>query len=611
MDMRIIRSFAAGLVAALLFAGCATLGTPTPQQQAQADRAEAQYRQGEFDQAAQAFLALAAQSYAGRDHFRLRAAEAYGEEGALDRAAHALAEVRRRRLEGDEAARYDLLQAQIALGGNHATQALALLDAAAPTLPPALRPRAQELRARAQAKAGDLWGAAATRAAMDSGLSGLDRSGNEQQIAALLVKLPAVELQQRHDTLPANDPLRVWVEQALVRQGVAVAIAPPSLEHPVGTVLPGEGAAGGAREGYRALRAVALLLPASGQLGAAASAVRDGFFAAYFDAARSGMPHPALKVYDSGNDPAQAVTAYRQAAADGAELVIGPLSREAVAAVFQQAKLPVPVLALNHPDGASLPPPGSAEFGLLPENEGAQVAEHVAGRGLKNAVVFAAGDDWAQRAARAFKAQFESSGGHVVGEATLQSETVNYAAQIAGLPLVQADSVFLALRPQQARLLLPQLKLARLTQPVFATSHVYSGEDTPNLDRDLDGVEFCDAPWLFDAQPGLPKRDDIAAQLPLTRGAGARLFAFGMDAYALAPYLDWLRTHGGSYLPGATGQLSEDSFGRVRRTLIWARFADGIAQPLTGGLDIGAPSVAPASMPVPPPAPTTGGSSSP
>ncbi|MCE5231921.1 MAG: penicillin-binding protein activator [Mizugakiibacter sp.] len=600
--MRIFRSLAAYLIAALLLAGCATLGTPTPQQQAQADRAEALYRRGEFDQAAQAFLALAAQSHAGRDHYRLRAAEAFGEEGTLDRAAQALDGVKRRHLEGEEASRYDLLDAQLALSRNDAARALGLLAGATPTLPPALRSRAQELSARAQAQAGDAWGAAATRTAMDAQLGGLDRSGNEQQIVALLGKLPSAELLRRRDTLPATDPLRVWVEQALARQGVAVAVAQPQLEHPVGTVLPAEGAAAGTREGYRALRAVALLLPADGQLAAAAGAVRDGFFAAYFDAARGGAPRPTLKLYDSGNDPAQAVAAYQKAVADGAELVIGPLSREAVAAVFQQATLPVPVLALNHPDGTALPPPGSAEFGLLPENEGAQVAEYMAARGLKNALVFAAEDDWAQRAARAFKAQFEGTGGRVAGEAALKSDAVNYAGQIAGMPLADADGVFLALRPQQARLLLPQLKLAKATQPVFATSHVYSGDDAPNLDRDLDGVEFCDAPWLFDAQPGLPRRDDIAAQLPLARGAGARLFAFGMDAFALTPYLDWLRMHAGSYLPGATGQLAEDSFGRVHRTLTWARFADGVARPLAGGLDVGAPTATAAPAPVPAPA---------
>jgi uncharacterized protein len=148
------------------------------------------------------------------------------------------------------------------------------------------------------------------------------------------------------------------------------------------------------------------------------------------------------------------------------------------------------------------------------------------------------------------------------------------------------------MKPQQARLLLPQLRLARNAQPVFGTSHIYAGTDDAAADRDLEGVEFCDAPWLFDAQPGLPRRTDLNADLPATRGVTARLFAFGMDAWGLVPYIDWLRAHSGSYVPGATGQLVADQFGRVRRVLIWARFQDGVAHPVAGSLEMEAPAAA-------------------
>jgi uncharacterized protein len=144
--------------------------------------------------------------------------------------------------------------------------------------------------------------------------------------------------------------------------------------------------------------------------------------------------------------------------------------------------------------------------------------------------------------------------------------------------------VFISMRPPQARLLIPQLRIAQVNLPVIATSHVYEGSDDAAANRDLDGVEFCDAPWLFDAQPGLPNHDDMAARLPSASGSAARLFAFGMDAWSLVPYLDWLRAHPGSYVPGASGQLTADQFGRMRRVLIWAQFQDGLARPLSGNL---------------------------
>jgi hypothetical protein len=159
------------------------------------------------------------------------------------------------------------------------------------------------------------------------------------------------------------------------------------------------------------------------------------------------------------------------------------------------------------------------------------------------------------------------------------------------------------MKPNQARMLIPQLQIANIHLPVFATSHVYAGSDDATANRDLDGVEFCDAPWLFDAQPGLPSRDDIAAQLPSANGGAARLFAFGMDAWNLVPYLDWLRTHPGSYMPGASGQLTADQFGRIRRVLIWAKFQDGIARPLSGSLQTDdVPSSAPPADTAPAPA---------
>ena len=175
----------------------------------------------------------------------------------------------------------------------------------------------------------------------------------------------------------------------------------------------------------------------------------------------------------------------------------------------------------------------------------------------------------------------------MLSETTLASDNVDYSDAIkAALTDAPPDAgILLLMRPQTARLLMPQLHLANVTQPVFATSLIYAGTDNATADRDLDGVEFCDAPWLFDAQPGLPDHSTIAAQLPGARGAAARLFAFGMDAWALAPYLDWLRTHPGTYVPGATGQLTEDAQGRVHRVPVWVSFQDGVARPVAAGLD--------------------------
>ncbi|HET7925289.1 MAG TPA: penicillin-binding protein activator [Rhodanobacteraceae bacterium] len=549
---------------------------------ADAVRAEQLFKQGDMDQAAAAFRSLADST--GGDtsaHYRLREAEAQREAGDLDGAALTLGDVKRRRLRGAEQIRLDLLDAEIALKHNDPAKAQALLTMPIADLSPNLRVRALELRARADVGVGDRYAAARTRAELDRYLEGPDRDANRKEIVETLAALGPDALKTHAETLRPDDPLRPWIEQALRTNGIALARTLPRPNRPVGTVQPGQNAT----EGYVAPKHVALLLPLGGQLGAVSQSIRDGFLAAYF--AADDTTRPDVRIYDSGKTPADAVAAYKQAVADGADHVVGPLQREAVGELFHQT-LTAPVLALNHPDTGEVPPPGSAEFGLLPDAEGAQVAEHMHERGIARAAVITADTDWAQRAALAFRAQFEAGGGQIVGEAQLRENEVNFKTAIQQATASLGDpgdaGVFISMRPQQARLLLPQLKIAAISAPVFATSHVYGGDSNPGLDRDLDGVEFCDAPWLFGPVPGRPDRAGVGRQIASANGVGARLFAFGMDAYALLPYLGWLLTHPDAYLSGATGDLTADSFGRVHRLIGWARFDQGVAHAVDGAL---------------------------
>jgi outer membrane PBP1 activator LpoA protein len=571
----------------------------SPAEVAASQQADVLIQQGKFDEAAQAYLALA-QTGSNRDHYQLLAAEAYRQEGQLDRAAPLLDGIRRQRLTGDEPSRLDLLQAEWALKQHNAPKALQLTTQPNISVPPALQLRLLELRSQSMQQTGDFWGAARTRVEMDGQLSGLDQAQNRKQIVSLLTQLGIDPLKQRAAAMQPSDRMLPWVNEALTQLGVAVAHPAPALEQEVGTMLPGEGA--NVREGFKMPSRVALLLPTSGNLASAGTAIREGFFAAYADSAHNHMPRPPVRVYDSAGTTAGAIKAYQQAVNDGAQLIIGPLTRGEVSALFGLQQLPVPLLALNHPDDKSLPASGVSEFGLLPETEGAQAADHMAEAGITNAFVIVSSDDFAQRAAKSFKAELEARGGKVAGTGNLGSG-VNFASTISGLgmPTDSGDAsankdsgIFISMRPQQARLLLPQLRLARVNLPVVGTSHIYAGVDDAGANRDLEGVEFCDSPWLFDVQPGLPNHGDIAGQLPAARGTSARLFAFGMDAWNLAPYIDWLRAHPGSYLPGASGQLTSDQFGRIRRVLVWAKFQDGLARPLNGSLQMDtSPALAP------------------
>ncbi len=569
----------------LLLGACATLGAPEPETVAAAQRAEQLYRGGEFERSAAEFLQLAhSHRGAAAAFYRLRAAEALREGGLLEQAAAALGGVTPRRLSGEEIDRFYLLRAEIALHDGDPEYARTLLERLQRGLPVTLETRALELRARAQRDAGKPLAAARTRAELDLLLQDPERSHNREDLIAILNSIDIAELHHETQALPAGDRLLPWIEQILRRRGQPLARELIQPERPVGTERPD--ASGRLEiEGYRPPRRVALLLPLDTSLASVAHSVRDGFLSAYFNSAPASRPE--LRIYPAGQTPESALAAYDAAVADGADRVVGPLLRDAVGALFHRS-LSVPVLALNHPDTGEVPPPGSAEFGLLPEAEGAEVAARMLELGIHNTAIVVAEADWAARAALAFRTQFEASGGRVEGEVRLPTEGFNYAAATRELRgAVGADGpagIFISMRPQQARLLLPQLRIAGFAARVLATSHIYSGLDNATLDRDLDGVEFCDAPWLFAPHPGLPDRELVESRLASANGAGARLFAFGMDAYALLPYLDWLLSHPQAYLDGATGDLSADAYGRIHRRVGWARFSAGIARPLDGSL---------------------------
>jgi len=586
--MRPRRLVASALLISLALSACAPAVVPrSPAEIAAAQSAANLANQGQFDRAAQAYLALAAQTSGRTDHYKLLAAEAYREENALDRAAPIVAGIDRDQLTDDEPVRLDLLRAEIALHQRDPATALRLTTQPKLDVPPNLRARLLILRADALAGTGDLWGAARNRIELDDVLHGADREQNRNQALDLLAKLGADPLKQRASAMQPGDRMLPWVNEALGRLGVTVAQTQPNLDQAVGTLVPGSGAS--VREGYKMPAHVALLLPSSDGLTAASTAIREGFFAAYFQSSDTHAPRAAIRVYDSGGNAASAVKAYNQAVTDGAQLVVGPLTRAEVMGVLGQSSLPVPVLALNHSDNKTLPAGTASQFALMPEDEGAQAADHMIERGVHNAYVIISGDDFAKRSATAFKAELEAKGGQIAGSAQLPATGVNYGDAVNALNAGSAGAdagIFISMRVEQARLLLPQLRVARINLPVFGTSHIYSGSDNAAADRDLEGVEFCDAPWLFDAQTGLPSYHDVASQLPAARDGTAQLFAFGMDAWNLVPYIDWLRSHPGSYLPGASGQLASDTFGNVKRVLTWLKFQDGLARPTNGSLEM-------------------------
>jgi len=359
-------------------------------------------------------------------------------------------------------------------------------------------------------------------------------------------------------------------------------------------------------------RQVAVLLPLSGSLAEASTAIRDGMLAAYFDTS-DGSLRPELRFYDTGANPGDAVARYQQAVTDGANFVIGPLRKEAVEALLQQEQLPVPVLTLNQVDTEGNVNASVYEFGLAPEDEAREVARRAWQDGHRRAISLVPQGEWGERVQAAFADEWSKLGGSLLDHPTYDpgeadhsrviSATLNLdASKARQASLVRllgrqlefeprrrqdVDFIFLVATPEQARLIRPQLSFFRAQHvPVYSTSHVYSGQPDQSRDSDLNGLIFCDMPWMLESGSSWKElKQGISELWPDNAASRGPFYALGIDAYRILPYLGRFESSlFGSY-HGVTGNLTIDPRQEVHRTLVWAQFKNGLPYLLNAGTE--------------------------
>lgn len=328
---------------------------------------------------------------------------------------------------------------------------------------------------------------------------------------------------------------------------------------------------------------VAVLLPLSGQYADQALALRNGVLAAYYRQRWSGTP-PQLRFYDTGATDTGMRRYYNQAVKDGAGWVIGPLTKAAVADLAHSGPITVPVLALNQIEG---PAPGRFyQFALAPEDEARQAAERASLDGHIHALAMVPAGDWGTRLLQAFTLRFQELGGDVVG-AEHYPVNGDFAALVTHLLTpadgsARPDMLFMVAFPAQARQILAQMNSVPAgALPVYATSHVYNGRAGSFDTSGLDGVIFCDIPWMLSPDSLSSSEYTRSARLwPESMQKNPRLYALGIDAYNLIPYLGQLGDTAASGYPGESGKLYLDSSQHLHRQLTWARYSGNAALPI-------------------------------
>lgn len=569
--------FAPLFLALALLAGCATVSTTTTAPTSVNAEAERAAAAGDHVAAARAWVAAAnAARGAARDHAWLMAADQYLLAGDRVAARQAFDEVSVRRLAGGDVVRAEFVAAALlAADGDHAG-ALARMAAPASAVPADLRVRWHTQRAASLEATGRAFDAAAELALMQDRLDRTTRADTLRRIDRLLGALTDAQLAQGAAALPVGHPLYPTAGRMLVRRGLP-------LPRPIERGQAGAGLEGlppPERDGYRPPLRLGVLLPLSGPLANAGQSVRDGLLAGFYGESRR---RPEMKFYDTSGNVGGLRSALARADADGVQMLVGPLTREEVDALFGGADIGVPVVALNR--GAATPPPGSTMFALSPEEEGVAAADRLADRGARRVLAVSQSDDGALRALAAFRQRFQERGGQVTGDARVGESNPDYLPALqSAMAGVRPDALFLALKAPAARLLSSQVETAGLLGvPRVATSLILSGSNL-RQDTELDGIEFPELPWLLGrGGVGLPDSDTIGGTLPSAKGGGARLFAFGHDAWKLVGYLDHLLTDPSASIAGATGDLRLDAYGGVQRTPAWAVFSGGRPRPAYDG----------------------------
>lgn len=334
---------------------------------------------------------------------------------------------------------------------------------------------------------------------------------------------------------------------------------------------------------------IALLLPLTGPLAGPGAAIKDGFMAGV----ASGALSKTLNVLVYNTDQVDIKALYQQVITEGADYVVGPLSKADVATVAM-IEHPVPTLLLNDVEGLSLEQ--AYPFGLSPTDEAVHVAMKARGDGLSQALVIAPAGPWGNAVVAEFSKAFGLKGGTVVSSVSYEQaddldirmrdflgisaseargkQLKQWLGQHIETPLTRRqdfDMIFLLAYPSKARQIMPLLKYYYAGDvPVYATSAVYSGSTDVKKDRDLNGIIFCDIPWVFDHQMGHKNWPEVL-------NGYNRLYAIGKESYEWSVRLNHLLIFPAVGLSDQQGVLYLSSSRKVKRILSWGEFKDGAA----------------------------------
>lgn len=602
------------IVFSLLISSCGTsLPTKTEVSSTNIEikKAEKLTKQGQYQKAAEIYWQVS-QSEASpkKEQLQLQAAELSISAGNHDLAQQYLNLTNEQNLTFELIPRKRIAESNIAIKQEQYNEVLSLLPESLMTRAPTHLAAILELRAQAFNGVGDIYSSLSSRTELSNHLSDhSDISYNQNEIWRLLAPARDDELSSWQSK--SSQELSGWIELAKTKRAPYSSIeqlnqalndwrnrhpSHPASDNLLTSILE-------SFENFFAVpERIALLLPMTGRYAKIAEVIYAGIVSAR-ELRTEDQYSPHIELYDTGDNPADIVYHYQRAVDDGADFVIGPLKKESVELLSQETELIIPVLTLNYLPNHLHAPSNLFQFGLLPEDEATQVAERASLDEHVSAIIMTPNGEWGQRLAEAFQSRFEELNGIVLDTQYYASNDTDFSTPLKlALQLDQSearyrklkstlgknlefeprrrqdvDMVFMVASPRTARLIRPQINYYYATDlPVYSTSHIFSGIENISRDRDVNGVLYCDIPWLLKPSPDHEiMRELLELEAGDTYQLLPRFAALGIDAYYLPLKLAELSALPYERYNGLTGKLKVHEGNRIFRELNWAQFVNG------------------------------------
>ncbi len=589
----------------LLLTSCATKPTQRYLYINEAIQAESLMQRGQHKKAANLYQTLAQSKPAHRNQFSLLAAEAFIQSGD-GHAAKSLADsINPASLSAEQGNRLNLLYAQIYLSNGDAEQALNRLNTIQPyQLKPTDQLTFHQSLAFAHSLTGNILQSVTARIQLDSILDNDQQIiENQRVIINTLDLLPSQTLILKQP--PAPDVLGGWMSLARLLKIAKSNQNPIEFQTSLNQwkrLFPQHPANYGFLQSSQSSKrsfiiptSIALLLPESGRFAHAAQVIKDGFMTAYHQSQSNFQP--SIRLYDSAI--VNPVSLYQQAIAEGAELVIGPLSKDHIQTLALGTELTIPVLALNHIP--NLAKDNLFQFGLSPIDGAKQATTKASMDGHKKVLILTPETHQGRRINEYLTEYCQQTGGTIIESQSYNVKENDFSKPIKDLLNLDEsryrynrlkrllaknikyterrrqdiDAILLSASAKNARSINPQLRFYRATRvPVYATPNIYSGLPNPSLDIDLNNIIFCDIPWLFPSvYTGELSQESLRNKWQFIPRKYLRLLALGIDSFNIIPHLEQINL---TPYPGATGKLSINMENRITRQLVCAKFIKGV-----------------------------------